>query len=214
MKTKRILPIAAVVAAMIGASAAVVTAQDADTQAQTAPQVVQPVDGEAQAGPRGDHGPRHGKRGPEGVYRVHGDRDHDSRHERGDRDRDRGERHGHGPRGGMFGPRGGSEMMISLFNQVDADGDKTVTQDEIDTFRAAKVGEVDASGDGALSIEEFDTLYREFTRSRMVDMFQDFDADGDGVISPEEMDARFGGVVDRMDRDGDGVLKLQPRKGG
>lgn len=112
---------------------------------------------------------------------------------------------------GVFGMMGGGEMLRTLFVQIDADGDGAVTQDEIDAFRAARVGEADASGDGALSIEEFDTLYRAFTRSRMVDMFQDFDADGDGVISVEEMDVRFGDVVDRMDRDGDGALTLRDR---
>lgn len=120
----------------------------------------------------------------------------------------RGDRYRHH---GGFDGRGGSEMFGMLFGQIDADDDGSVTQEEVDAFRAAKIGEVDASGDGALSIEEFDTLYREFTRSRMVDAFQDMDADGDGVISVEEMDQRFGDVVDRMDRDGDGALTLQPR---
>lgn len=122
---------------------------------------------------------------------------------RGDRD---GLRH-HQASGG----RGGSEMFQTLFTEVDADGDGSVTQAEIDSYRSTKVGEADTSGDGALSIDEFDTLYREFTRSRMVDTFQDFDADGDGVVSAEELDARFGDVVERMDRDGDGALTLQDR---
>lgn len=123
---------------------------------------------------------------------------------------DRGGRGGHhGDR--EFGGRGGSEMFATLFNEVDADGDGSVTQAEIDTYRTTKVDEADASGDGALSIEEFDTLYREFTRSRMVDAFQNLDSDGDGVVSAEEMDARFGNILDRMDRDDDGALTLQDR---
>lgn len=134
----------------------------------------------------------------------------DFRKGKGDRDgRGHGRMGGHGMRGG--GMMGGGEMMRTLFAQIDADGNGSVTQEEVDAFRAAKVAEADVSGDGALSIEEFDTIYREFTRSRMVDMFQDFDADGDGVISPEEADARFGDVVDRMDRDNDGALTLTDR---
>ena len=118
----------------------------------------------------------------------------------------RGGDHGHhGPRGGF----GGDDMFRPLFDTVDADGDRTVTQEEIDTYRASRLAEVDASGDGALSIEEFDTLYREFTRPRMVDAFQELDADGDGVISPEEMDIRVSRLVERLDRDGDGQLTLQ-----
>jgi Ca2+-binding EF-hand superfamily protein len=99
-----------------------------------------------------------------------------------------------------------------LFEEIDADGDGAVTQAEIDAFRAAKVAGADTSGDGALSIEEFDTLYREFTRWRMVRAFQELDTDGDGVISQAEMDRRFGRVVEQMDRDGDGALTLQDRR--
>ena len=117
---------------------------------------------------------------------------------------------GHGHHRG-FGRHGGGEMFRTMFKAVDADGNGAVTQEEIDSFRAAKLSEADASGDGALSIDEFDTLYREFTRSRMVDAFQDLDADGDGVIGTEELDDRFGGIVERMDRDGDGALTLQRR---
>ncbi|RKF16687.1 hypothetical protein D6850_03870 [Roseovarius spongiae] len=129
---------------------------------------------------------------------------------RGDRDRGarhmRGKHHGKHRRGGF-----GGEMMRTLFDAVDADGDGTVTREEVDSYRASRLAEVDASGDGALSIEEFDTLYREFTRSRMVDMFQHLDADGDGVISRDEMDTRVSRMFDRMDRDGDGALTLQQR---
>ena len=128
-------------------------------------------------------------------------------------DRGRGGRHMRGGHHGKHrhGGHGGGEMMRTLFDAVDADGDGTVTREEVDTYRASRLAEVDASGDGALSIEEFDTLYREFTRSRMVDMFQDLDADGDGVISAEEMDTRVSRMFDRMDRDGDGALTLQKR---
>ena len=129
---------------------------------------------------------------------------------RGDRDGPRGDRGGHrGDR--ASGEHGGSEMFQVLFTEVDADGDGSVTQAEIDTYRATKVGEADTSGDGALSIDEFDTLYRELTRSRMVDAFQNLDVNGDGVISTDELDARFGNIVDRMDRDGNGALTLQDR---
>lgn len=129
---------------------------------------------------------------------------------RGDRDGHRGDRGGHRHHR-AFGGKGGSEMFHTLFTEVDADNDRSVTQAEVDSYRSTKMGEADTSGDSALSIDEFDTLYREFTRSRMVDTFQDFDADGDGVVSAEELDVRFDDIVERMDRDGDGALTLQDR---
>ncbi|MEM8571831.1 MAG: hypothetical protein AAGG56_13135 [Pseudomonadota bacterium] len=129
-------------------------------------------------------------------------------HYRGDREaRDRLDR-------GGFRDRGMRENFIILFEEVDMDGDGMVTQEEVDAFRDAKVGEADTSGDGALSIEEFDDLYREFTRSQMVDLFQRLDANGDGVIGSEEMDRRFGNAVERMDRNGDGALSIQDGRRG
>ncbi len=110
--------------------------------------------------------------------------------------------------------RGGSgrcERMRDLFDAVDADGDATVTRAEIEAYRAARIAEADISGDGALSLEEFDTLYRDFTRARMVDAFQRLDADGDAVISEAEMTTRVDRLVERLDRNGDGDLTLQPR---
>jgi len=132
--------------------------------------------------------------------------------------RHRGERHGKGHhehgkrgRGGHHGMHRG--MMMEIFRQVDTDADGAVTRTEIDTFRAAQVAAADTTGDGALSIEEFDTLFRQFTRTRMVRAFQRIDRDGDGVITAEEMDRPMERMIRRMDRDGDGTLTLRDRRG-
>lgn len=198
MKYGKSLPIAVISLALAGGVAATSFAQVATPKSETAQMAQQGQErGEMRPGYRGD-GKCDGRR-------------HEARGERGEREW--GHRGKQGRRGGQGfgGRRSGSEIFMNLFNQADADNNKELTQDEINTFRAAKVGEADASGDGSLSIEEFDTLYREFTRSRMVDLFQDLDADGDGNITPAELDDRLGSIVDRMDRDGDGVLKLQNR---
>jgi len=112
------------------------------------------------------------------------------------------------------GHRGG--IMRAIMQQVDANGDRAITQTEIDTFRSDLVSGADVSGEGAISLDEFETIYLELTRNRMVDQFQDLDADGDGVISQSEMDARFGNIVQRMDRNDDGQLDRADRgkKGG
>jgi hypothetical protein len=184
MQGSRIIAAGAIAAILLGSAAAVATAQGTPVPGG-APEAAAP------AAPRMERADFRG--GREG--RGHG------REMRG---------HG-GPDGFGFGGRGGGEMFRMLFEEVDADGNGAVTQEEIDAFRAAKVAGADASGDGALSIEEFDTLYREFTRMRMVRAFQELDTDGDGVISPAEMDRRFGRVVERMDRNGDGALTIEDR---
>lgn len=117
---------------------------------------------------------------------------------------------GHASHGkGHGGHRGG--MMREILRQVDANGDRAVTQAEVDTFRTALVIGADESGEGDISLDEFETVYLELTKNRMVDAFQDLDADGDGAITQAEMDARFGNIVERMDRNGDGQLDRADR---
>ena len=113
----------------------------------------------------------------------------------------------------MAGPRGPG-VMGKLLKTIDVDADGVVTQEEIDSFKVAQVSGADNDADGALNIEEFDTVYRALTRSRMVDLFQDFDEDGDGVISSAELDERVAHVVERMDRNDDGALTREdgPRR--
>ncbi len=115
-----------------------------------------------------------------------------------------GKNRGHGARGGM---------MREIMSQIDADDSRSISQAEVDDFRAAKVRGADASGDGNLSLDEFEALFAEMNRGRMVDVFQHLDDDGDGLITAKEMDDRFGGIVARMDRDGDGELSLEDRRG-
>ncbi|MEQ6203444.1 hypothetical protein ABMC88_10350 [Sulfitobacter sp. HNIBRBA2951] len=116
--------------------------------------------------------------------------------------KDHGERHG----------RGGRGMMGMMMEKVDANGDRAVTQEEIDTFRNGVVSGADASGDGDISLAEFETIYLQMIRERMVDSFQKLDADGDGAVTQAEMDKRFGNVVERMDRNGDGQLDREDRR--
>lgn len=108
--------------------------------------------------------------------------------------------------GPHHGRAGGGAMMREILERVDADASGSVTQAEIDTWRAAQVSGADADGDGALGIGEFEVIYRDLARSRVVDAFQALDEDGNGAIDARELDARFGSIVERMDRNGDGAL--------
>ena len=114
-----------------------------------------------------------------------------------------------GNRDGGFGGRG--EIFQNIMVEVDTDKNGSITQDEINAFRAAKVGAADTTKDGALSLDEFGVAYNELMRSKMVDAFQTFDDDGNGSITAAELDLRFGDVVAKMDRNGDGVLSKADR---
>jgi EF hand/EF-hand domain pair len=113
--------------------------------------------------------------------------------------------------GGERGFGKGGEMLQNLMTEVDTDKSGSITQDEINAFRAAKVAAADTSKDGALSLDEFAVAYNEMMRSKMVDAFQNFDDDGNGSITTAELDARFGDVVAKMDKNGDGVLSKADR---
>lgn len=120
-------------------------------------------------------------------------------HVRQERGHDRGERHG--------------VMLRQILKAYDTNGDRALTQEEIDTGRAAQLAAADANGDGALSLDEYQNLWLAVMRERMVDDFQRHDADGDSVVTGEEFSARFDSIVARMDRNGDGALSAEDRRG-
>lgn len=164
MSNSKILPIAFIVASLIGNSVMIATAQDAPA----APVIVQPATSP----------------GMLAALKAKFS-------------------------GGGFG-RGG-EMLQTLMADVDVDKNGSVTQQEINAFRAAKVAAADTTKDGALSLDEFAVAHNELMRARMVDAFQNFDNDGNGSITTAELDARFGSIVSKLDRNGDGVLSKADR---
>lgn len=87
---------------------------------------------------------------------------------------------------------GGSGMMDAL----DADGDGTVTPEEMRSGLEAWLTEYDSDGNGTLSLDEFETLHSAVMREMTVDRFQELDNDGDGQVTSEEMTA----PADRMER--------------
>ncbi len=95
----------------------------------------------------------------------------------------------------------------------DANGDGAVTQAEIDQFRQGQITQFDANRDGTLSVDEYQALWLDQMRERMVDAFQAHDNDGNGQVTAKEFNQRFAGMVERMDRNGDGQLSQDDRRG-
>ena len=98
---------------------------------------------------------------------------------------------------------------MEVFAAVDADSDGKLTQAEIDKLRNDRHAAHDANGDGNLSLEEFAGLWHETTRPLTVRAFQMLDTDGDAVVTRAEYDRPLAGIVERLDRDGDGGLSLR-----
>ena len=115
-----------------------------------------------------------------------------------------------GRHGGGHG-RGGD--MMRRLQEFDLDKDGSITQAEIDQVRQGQVAQFDANKDGTLSLEEYQALWLDRMRERMVDAFQEHDDDGNGQVTPEEFNERFSALVERLDRNGDGQLNADDRRG-
>ncbi|MCE2520899.1 MAG: hypothetical protein J4G15_14025 [Alphaproteobacteria bacterium] len=101
---------------------------------------------------------------------------------------------------------------MAMFDAVDADGDGTLTQAEIDMLRIDRHAAHDANSDGNLDLGEFAGLWHETTYPLTVRAFQMLDTDGDAVITRAAYDRPLTGIVERLDRAGDGGLSLTHRR--
>lgn len=120
--------------------------------------------------------------------------------------------HGGGGPGAGFGMMGAGGPM-QMFQEIDANDDGKITQDEIDAARAEKFAAANADNQGGVTIEEFEPFFWEQRRQMMVRAFQFLDSDGDGEITEAELSERTDGLVARMDRNGDGALSMEDRRG-
>lgn len=115
------------------------------------------------------------------------------------------------------GPRGGEgpgEMMLQMFDAIDADKDGKITEAEIEAHRAAEFKAADTNSDGVLSADELAQKQIAEMTARAADraarMIEELDDNGDGSLSAEEMtqttrERRFS----RMDADGDGAVSKE-----
>jgi len=103
---------------------------------------------------------------------------------------------GPGPNGGTFGPgmMMGRGQFGDMMQKMDANGDGTITPEEIHSQIQAKLSEFDADGNGSLSVTEFKAMQTAAIQERMGDRFGFLDADGNGEVTQEEMSA----PADRM----------------
>lgn len=105
----------------------------------------------------------------------------------------------------------GGTQMRPTFDALDTDGDGEITRAEMTAHMQSRFDRADADGDGALSREELITrmMARQAERiGRRADhMIDRHDADGDGHLGMQELQARRrGGMMARMDLDGDGTV--------
>ena len=112
----------------------------------------------------------------------------------------------HGQYGDHGNKRHGGRMLYRLMDRYDANQDGKLTQAEIDETRRNQFARFDADGDGVLTLAEYQALWLDVMRERMVHGFQRHDADGDAKVTPAEFNKRLSRLIERMDRNDDGVL--------
>jgi len=143
------------------------------------------------------------------VERVRGERGQGA-----GKDGERGQRAERGERGHHKGPdgRGGhGRMFLGLF---DADGDGKVSREDFDARRAELFALADTDGSGSFTLEDFGPLWLAVNDARIVDMFQRADADGNLGITAEEQAKQQERMLERADRNNDGVITKADFKGG
>lgn len=104
---------------------------------------------------------------------------------------------------------GGHGMhKMRMFERVDANGDGTVTKEEMSAFRKDTMSRHDTDGSATINLAEFEGIWLEHMRPMMVDRFQMVDEDGDGEITNVEVDAKLFRMMHWMDKNGDGAVSL------
>lgn len=98
------------------------------------------------------------------------------------------------------------------FATLDANGDGSITADDIEALREQRFADIDANGDGQVSRQEFMDHAAAQAGERAGTMFDRMDVDGDGSLSRDAVEARRGPGLDaerlisRFDSDGDGAV--------
>ncbi len=115
---------------------------------------------------------------------------------------------------GPGGQEGRGEMLLEMFDAIDADKDGKITEIELEAHRAAEFAAADTNSDGVLNAEELTARHlarmSEMATNRTTQMIERMDDNGDGSLSAEEMtetvqERRFA----RLDQDEDGAISRQ-----
>lgn len=105
-----------------------------------------------------------------------------------------------------------AKRMERMMERFDVNEDGKLTQEEVNEARKALLTKFDADKDGKLNLSEFEQLWMDYMRQRMVRGFQRIDRDGDTAITLDEYLKPFSKIVERLDRNDDGVFDKQDRR--
>jgi len=121
-------------------------------------------------------------------------------------------RPGTGADGGIAGALG--DWLGDFRDTIDADGDGTITAEEIQSFLEGRFGAV-AGADGAdgVTVQEFGQWWLDQHQDALQNRFDQLDADGDGTVTADEFNAMVSTLLERLDTNGDGDLSADDFNG-
>jgi Ca2+-binding EF-hand superfamily protein len=102
--------------------------------------------------------------------------------------------------------------LYKHFDEVDANSDGFVTQDEMSAHHAERFAANDTNGDGALSKDEMRTAMMGKMEQRLDHMFAKKDKNSDGMLDASEMGGRRMQMFGKIDKDGDGKISREEAK--
>ncbi|NVK34891.1 MAG: EF-hand domain-containing protein [Rhodobacteraceae bacterium] len=111
--------------------------------------------------------------------------------------RDGGRRFGRGGRGGPLG---------ALIAQFDVDNNGKVSREEFDTKSAELFASADTNGSGGFELDDFANIWATLNDRDAVRKFQALDTNGDLSVTQQEQSKQAEMMLDRMDRNDDGVI--------
>jgi Ca2+-binding EF-hand superfamily protein len=109
------------------------------------------------------------------------------------------------------GPGGPGNMMLEMFDTIDADKDGKLTEAELAAHRVAEFAAADTDKSGTLSAEELTAKHlarmTDIAAERTTRMIGQMDDNGDGALSADEMAQTVEGRrFARIDSDDDGAI--------
>jgi len=115
---------------------------------------------------------------------------------------------------GTTATEGGGDRHQMLFKRIDADGNGSVSQQEMDTWRSKAVFRLDADADGKVTKEEVEQhlAQRQAEGGQAPDssqFFSTYDSNGDGAIDEEELKTGGSQRFQTADTDANGELSAE-----